>query len=189
MVITKGGSVASKKDSNGQQIDADTQQANADVLRASDIIPPYDKEPRRNAKSQNDDKPTQLAKTDLKKTKTAEPEKKPAKPAQTRNAKAEIPRFDLAKEIMAEQRKITAFRRKAPGRVLASQQKQTQTQPLGYAVGQPTSLHTQQEQIISEIVARDIQRLCGSDISGADAEGFKNSEQNSTTQAQPHTSL
>lgn len=156
--------MASKKDSDGQQIDADTQQRRADVLRARDIIPPYDKEPHRNAKSQDDDKPTQSAKTDLKKTKTAEPDEKPAKPAQTPNGKAEIPGFDLGKEIMAEQRKITAFRRKSPGRVAASQEKQTQIQPLGYAVEQPTSVYPQQEQIISEIVARDIQRLCGISI-------------------------
>lgn len=175
--------MASKKDSNGQQIDADTQQRNADVLRARDIIPPYDKEPRRNAKSQNDDKPTRSAKTDLKKSKTAEPEKKPTKPAQTRNGKAEIPRFDLAKEIMAEQRKITAFRRKAPDKVAAPQEKLTQTQPLGYAVEQPTSVYAQQEQIISEIVARDIQQLCGNGLSDIEAADFKNAEQNATTQS------
>ncbi|HUU19674.1 MAG TPA: hypothetical protein VMW72_21165 [Sedimentisphaerales bacterium] len=40
----------------------------------------------------------------------------PAEPAGAVREASEIPKFDLAEQIMAEQRKITAIRRKAPGK-------------------------------------------------------------------------
>ena len=61
----------------------------------------------------------------------------------------EIPKFDLAEEIMAEQRKITAIRRKAPG-----EKKELQSQE-----AEAERAQSYQEQIITEIVARDIERL------------------------------
>jgi len=104
--------------------------------------------------------------------------------------KHEIPRFDLAEEILAEQRKITqarrtppperaAIRRKAPSStrqepaskkdeppLLSSDSKtrgqEKQIRSIGYATQQPTPLLSEQQQIIAEIVARDIEKLCGS---------------------------
>jgi hypothetical protein len=90
----------------------------------------------------------------------------------------EIPRFDLSEQIMAEQRKITAIRRKAPGKPqrLPAQDgaagkktkapdQQPQAQSTGYTIKQPPPTLSEQEQIIAEIVARDIEKLCRCDTS------------------------
>jgi len=101
---------------------------------------------------------------------------------------SEIPKFDLAEQILAEQRKITAIRRKAPGkpqrlpspapavtRVQAQDGAagkkpkapdwQPQVQSTDYAIKQPPSILSEQEQIVAEIVARDIEKLCRRDTS------------------------
>lgn len=80
--------------------------------------------------------------------------------AETLQEKSEIPSFDLAEEIMAEQRKITAIRRKAPSKKNEAQRSEPQAQPVD--IEQPLS---EQEKIIAEIVARDIERLCRGDYS------------------------
>jgi len=61
----------------------------------------------------------------------------------------EIPKFDLAEEVMAEQRKITATRRKAPTNTERRTPNTEHRTP--NSAGFP-----EQRQIIAEIVARDI---------------------------------
>ena len=70
---------------------------------------------------------------------------------------SEIPKFDLAEEIMAEQRKVSAVRRKGPGKIEAPSQER-QLQAIGHPI-KPPPLVLEAEQIIAEIVARDIQDL------------------------------
>jgi hypothetical protein len=76
----------------------------------------------------------------------------------------EIPKFNLANDIMAEQRRITAIKRKAPGKrievvsALSVTGSVASTSPLQW-LKQPV-----QEQIIVEIVARDIEKLCRGNI-------------------------
>jgi len=102
----------------------------------------------------------------------------PAEPAGAVQEANEIPRFDLAEQIMAEQRKITAIRRKAPGKKTKAPDQQPQAQSTDYAIKQPPSTRTsqrsaasqssilsEQEQIIAEIVARDIEKLYRRDSS------------------------
>ncbi|MFZ0035061.1 MAG: hypothetical protein WAK60_08765 [Sedimentisphaerales bacterium] len=79
--------------------------------------------------------------------------------------KGEIPSFDLAEEIMAEQRKITAIRRKAPGQKTEAQRLKPEAQIDDHIIEQPKPLLSEQERIIAEIVARDIKRLCRGDYS------------------------
>ena len=80
--------------------------------------------------------------------------------------KNEIPTFDLAEHIMAEQRRSTSTKRKSPG-----QQSQTQDAPVKEAIiieekSPIKNQHSfefvapQRNPIISEIVARDIKKLC-----------------------------
>ncbi len=69
----------------------------------------------------------------------------------------DIPKFDLAEKILAEQRKITAIRRKAPGR-------QHEVESTDYAAEWSRPVLPEQEQIIAEIVARDIKTLHDGDI-------------------------
>lgn len=80
-------------------------------------------------------------------------------PAEVEQEKVRIPKFDLAEEIMAEQRKITAIRRKAPGERDEVQSQEQQVESIGPTVEQPLPVPTEQEYIIAEIVALDIERL------------------------------
>ena len=112
----------------------------------------------------------------------------PAEPADPVQQTSQIPKFNLAEQIMAEQRKITAIRRKAPGKpqrlpslapaVMQVQtqdgaagkktkapDRQPQAQSTGYTIKPPPPTLSEQEQIIAEIVARDIERLCVGDTS------------------------
>ena len=72
---------------------------------------------------------------------------------------SEIPKFDLAEEIMAEHRKAASAKRRSP------QQKpgmQSKPETVRYAVRHTETIPLEQKQIIREIVARDIEKLCGS---------------------------
>lgn len=137
--------MARKHDSNKQRDEG--------VLRAKDVMPPYDGDV---TKAQDVQKTERVPLAN----------KEPAaadKPSQDRK---EIPKFDLADEILAEQRKSTARRRKrpavsareAPGRIEATS-RQPQAKPVSSAIGPPSPILSEQEQIIAEIVARDIEKL------------------------------
>jgi hypothetical protein len=102
----------------------------------------------------------------------------------------DIPRFDLANDIMAQQRRITAFRRKGPasevrglpdeaiakaGQTTEDRRQRTPLRPVGYAgqaedrfplsdFGRPftaQSYTSRWDPILADIVTRDIERLCG----------------------------
>ena len=128
--------MASKSNDN-EQIGGDTLRAKKDILRARDVMPPYKKIDAED-KSHN------------------QTEGRAAEAVEAQRGKGEIPRFDLAEEIMAEQRKISAIRRKAPGKTIETQKEER----VGYTIGQPIPAQPYQQQVIAEIVARDIERLC-----------------------------
>ena len=73
----------------------------------------------------------------------------------------EIPKFDLVENILAEQRRTAARRRRAPGKgdgesiVLAEQADPRLPEP-----GPSTHELLELQQIVAQIVARDIERLC-----------------------------
>ena len=136
------------KTDNNKQIDTDILQSKADILRASDIIPSSKKKTFQELKSQQTTRSTGFPVDGTKKS------------AETAQKQAEIPKFDLAEEIMAEQRQITAIRRKGPGEKNEVQSRIDEVKSIGYAIKQPTQESSQQEQIIAEIVARDIEKLC-----------------------------
>jgi hypothetical protein len=114
-----------------EQFDDDILQSKADILRAKDIMPPYS------------DRPPQ-------KDATANPPEK-----------MEIPKFDLAEEIMAEHRKATAVKRKSPGQKTEPQIQKPAGETVRHTI-LPGQISSKQMQIISEIVARDIEKLCKS---------------------------
>lgn len=102
-----------------------------DVLRAGDIIPPYKVQPAQNSAS-----------------------------SMEQREKHEIPRFNLAEEIMAEQRKVAAVKRKAPSRNgVIPIRPQSRTESVRHMVMPPTMLLFDQQQAITEIVARDIAQM------------------------------
>lgn len=162
------------KAENKEQIDADILQCKADILRARDIIPrapaTSEKEPHEETKSKKtDENTTQSAdvieiSTEKEKTSregTSPLPIKPTEPAKTPQDETEIPTFDLAEDIMAEQRKVTAIRRKAPGKKTEAQKQEAKTKPTDYTIEQPPPVRSDRTQIITKIVARDIKRLCG----------------------------
>jgi hypothetical protein len=89
-----------------------------------------------------------------------------SRPAESEEAMQEataIPKFDLAEQIMAEQRKIAATRRRGPGK-RANPPKQERFESIARTI-EPLPVSSEQGQIIAEIVARDIRTLCGGDAS------------------------
>ncbi len=83
-----------------------------------------------------------------------------------RTNRREVPRFDLAEQIMAEQRKNSATRRKAPGRKNSSiEEQQDSNYKPTYQSKQESTCEEEQffsakQEIIAIIVKRDFERLC-----------------------------
>jgi hypothetical protein len=69
----------------------------------------------------------------------------------------EIPKFDLAEQILAEQRKLSTVKRRGPGKRVKGSAPQ-KVEPAICAIEQPL-ISSEQEEIIAEIVARDIENL------------------------------
>jgi len=69
----------------------------------------------------------------------------------------EIPKFDLAEQILAEQRKLSSVKRKGPGKRVKAPTPQA-VKPVARTV-EPPPMSAEQKQIIAEIVTRDIENL------------------------------
>jgi len=166
---------------NGKQIDADILQCKADILRSCDTVPPNQPKPaQKEPRPAKDVSPMSQEQKQTRQDKPVIPidtirPNEPRPPASAVNRhrieplkmpqeQTEIPRFDLAEEIMAEQRKITAIKRKAPDKKIEYQIKariqEQEVKPISYTIEQMVPSLPEQEKIIAEIVARDIQRLC-----------------------------
>ena len=191
--------IAVSKDKSSKQIDADILQCKADILRARDIMPPYDQKGCESPGSQHTDKNANQSATAVEtlttnprnvredaipipiettKHKVATPPTVTTvnhKPAVTNQCKEhEIPEFDLAEEIMAEQRRITAVKRKAPAKKIEAVSPPSTTSPAGSAGLSQWPRPLAQEQIIAEIVARDIEKLCRGDMLDVRQQDFEN---------------
>lgn len=159
-----------------EQFDSGAEQRKADVLRAQDIIPPL-RAPSRPAPvpqeagknmhpppaeserpPEKQIRPVGIPEAGSEQIKKAD--EVSSEPVKAEEQKSEIPRFDLAEEIMAEQRRITAVRRKGPGQKDKAQGQAREAETAGDAFGQRMPALSGQEQIIADIVARDIERLC-----------------------------
>ncbi len=141
----------------------------SDVLRAKDIVPPFDREESQQSNSAEPFKEN-FSVSKAKGTRDSNSLEKEnsqdrlsteaanTKDAKKRQESSEVPKFDLAEDIMAEQRKVTASKRKAPGQ-------RNQAKVIGYALEQLASAPKKQEKIIAEIVAADIEKLRKGDTS------------------------
>ncbi len=72
---------------------------------------------------------------------------------------SEIPKFDLAEQIMAEHRTVTAIRRKGPGKKGKRTKKLHPAESIVRNI-MPGPDVSGPQQVIAEIVARDIEDLC-----------------------------
>lgn len=147
----------SKIDPN-ENLDADILQCKADISRSQKIVPLR--------KEKTAPEPAAKASTLPKSGKRLSLEdiipqsaETPANPLQN-----DIPRFDLAEEIMAEHRKTTSTKRKSPVSKPDSQiepvRPPAEPPPVSRPVSQPEPTLLIPDQIIAEIVARDIEKLC-----------------------------
>jgi hypothetical protein len=148
----------------------------SDVLRAKDIVPPFDREESQQSNSSEPFKEN-FSVSKLKGTRDSnslEQENSQylpsAEAANTKDAKkeqesSEVPKFDLAEDIMAGQRKVTAARRKAPSQRSQVTSIRNQAKVIGYALEQIANAPKKQEKIIAEIVAADIEKLRKGDTS------------------------
>jgi len=130
-------------DHSNRQNDDDILHRRPDILRLNDIIPSSNKQTKKSRDSSKNGS-----------SKNTNP------PHVVKLQDNTIPEFDLAEEIMAEQRRITGVKRKAPGKKIEAPGKEGEVESRGYTVEQPPQVLSEQEQIIAEIVARDIQELC-----------------------------
>jgi len=69
----------------------------------------------------------------------------------------EIPSYDLAENILAEQRRAAGRRRRGPGRV---EDEPVAVAPVGATHASPVQDLPELQRVVAEIVARDIERLC-----------------------------
>jgi hypothetical protein len=155
------------------EIDGNRKSRPARVLRAEDVIPPFDKDSVPvNEPDGGLEGPT-LAQARKEQPKR---ERKSSRPAETGSDSAgmsvmeqaptapEIPAFDLAEHILAEHRRTATQRRKAPGQA----QTEPEATPERAAVrthvielpSPPSQDQLELHQVVAEIVARDIDRLC-----------------------------
>ena len=151
-------------------------QDDKNILRIDDIVPSYNKEKHREQDlsttkaGQRKDVPSQDGQNQTLKEAASPHSISPKQHAETGATESvgvvqkenEIPKFDLAEQIMAEQRKFTAIRRKAPCQKTKSPDRQPQIKSTGYAIKPPQQVLLEKDLIIAEIVARDIEKLYGS---------------------------
>ena len=142
-----------------EQIDDDILQSKADVIRSRNIT-----------SSSQDSTQSQKAEEKAAYPDVKEPEGtssllaavvKANKTETARTSQADIPRFDLAEEIMAQHRKATAIKRKSPGKKteVRTEKKsyKQKSEAADYMAGEEISAN--EDLIVAEIVARDIERL------------------------------
>jgi hypothetical protein len=78
----------------------------------------------------------------------------------TEGKAAAIPKFDLAEDIMAQQRKVAAMKRKAPSPRIETEEEKPRIESADHGIKRPVPELPERDKIIAEIVARDIEKLC-----------------------------
>jgi len=139
--------------------DRSTRPKRTRVLRAADVLPPFGELPDGAGPEAIDCESSEHAAQPAGDSDPADRATPDAEPPSA--ADAEIPKYDLAENILAEQRRVAARRRRAPG--------QAQEQPVAapqYGGFKPSLAELpsddlpELQRIVAEIVARDIDRLC-----------------------------
>lgn len=136
------------------------------VLRAMDVIPPFSPDGKQTSR-----------KADSRQRVSSQPQTEPCRCVPGRKSNGEsfvqegsqlegetaVPQFDLGEKILAEQRRMTARKRRAPGSTEAKQDSSVHgtvvpaRMPLAALSGDDL---IQLQRIVAEIVAGDIERLC-----------------------------
>jgi len=142
----------------------------ARVLRAADVIPPFNQDVARANESEDGSKESALEPSPLQQPKRERRDRRSQEagakargigPGEPPAAAVEIPTFDLADNVLAGHRQLAARRRKAPGQVQTEPEIRTERRAMAHVVGPPAQDPRDVQRVVVEIVARDIQRLCG----------------------------
>lgn len=151
-------------------IDGNRKPRPSQVLRAADVIPPFDKgSPQGNEPDVASEEPT-LAQArngqpkrerEIRRERETEPDDGNKRPVEPPPTAPEIPAFDLAENILAEHRRTAARRRKAPGQAQGEPELRSERPVAKTPVIEPPSQDQPElRRVVAEIVARDIERLC-----------------------------
>jgi hypothetical protein len=130
--------------------------ADTDVLRAGDVVPLYGDKGGSAKKKTKRKKASSSGKTSRARTTKVKAKSKES----GGGSGGKIPILDLDKQILAKQRKITSVRRKGPGAKAETSAKAAQSVSGEISDVRVVSELAEQDQVIAEIVARDIRRLC-----------------------------
>lgn len=150
------------------EMDRNAKGRRASVLRATDVVPPFDERvgpadhaagaELPDAASSEAQAPPGPA---VRPRKAASMSADEARKLSARDADVPIPSYDLAETILAEQRRVAAGRRRAPGRPAEEPTPTSDDARSGISVEEPSSQDlTELQRLVTEIVARDIERLC-----------------------------
>lgn len=135
------------------EVDQRERPKRARVLRATDIIPPFDNVPAPAESPQPE--PDAASDNEWPADSTGD---EPSPDA----AADDIPKYDLAENILAEQRRVAARRRRRtpslPQEELPAQPEPRSAEPI--LADLPSEDLPELQRVVAEIVARDIERLC-----------------------------
>jgi len=149
------------------EMDRTTESRAEKVLRAADVLPPFDEEvpPGNNSDPKASAPARPRGKTDKSKRKNRRAGA--ADSGGQRNAvernmpgDSEIPTFDLAESILARQRRVTAGRRKKRSQAASKTDSRQNAVRLTYIDELSAQEQAELQQVVAKIVARDIERLC-----------------------------
>ena len=135
------------------------------VLRAMDVIPPYDSHnvEHRHGVSDSHDVSSHRVAQPGRRTKGQRPPVRASDNVSIPTSGGHgVPMLDLGEKILAEQRRVTAKKRKAPG-ADQPEPNDVRNEPPSVAaasVAAASNDAAQLRQIVTDIVTRDIERLC-----------------------------
>lgn len=125
------------------------------VLRAADVIPPFDKD------SGDPGPPKPVGNRTAKSKKRGRKRADSAPPrTQTLEQGTAIPSFDLAESILAEQRRVTAGRRKRAVQANLGRGSAVSSRRPTYIDELSCEEQAELQEVVAQIVAKDIERLC-----------------------------
>jgi len=143
-----------------ERLNKKDEQGREGVLRLEDIVPPYTSGKQQRLESKDNSENSGGMRGEEGKSAREEISKSQREASSNRGGDSEIPRFDLAEEIMAAQRTKASRSRKGPG-YLQGDEKVEADRGVDNDVSGGGASRLQQDSVIAEIVARDIERLCG----------------------------
>jgi hypothetical protein len=159
--------------------------ADPDVLRAADIMPPFDRPimSQQSAQLVNTAGQRRLSMTrtggsmpDVNQESVRSPaagENNPTNAVRVGHTQADIPKFDLAEGLLADRRMISAAKRKSPSHKVVEVDKSSRVGQAKDASRWLVVESSEQRLLIAEIVSRDIARLCRGDVRSVFGQDFR----------------